>query len=307
MKRNKVINDNFELVVHTMTSRRGFLRKSAVAIAGISTLGFHTTACKTTSIDVFRVIAYNVLKCTGWPVENVKDKAEMPSRFIQELAKYKPDLINFSESPEESVVKQIAKQMDMNYTFFPSAGNWPGAILSRFKIVDSVNVPIVSGSRPEDLFTRHWGKATIQLDNDQSVIVHSVHLFPHDNPTSGEIRKREISLIIKSIQEDVDNHAKSIIVMGDLNHTPEMPEYQQWLNAGMVDTFAKAGIGEGLTVLPDKPRKRIDFILAKGSIANQILESRALFEGAFRTDTSDPKSFALSDHLPQFAIFELVK
>lgn len=301
------MNDNFEQAAHGTTSRRSFLKNSAFAVTGISALGLHISACEESSNDVFRVIAYNVLKCTGWPVENVRNKAEMPNRFIQELTKYEPDLINFSESPEESVVKQIAKHMNLNYTYFPSAGNWPGAILSRYKIVAPVNVPLVSGSRPEDLFTRHWGKATIQLDNNQSVVVHSVHLFPHDNPTSGEIRKREISLIIKSIQADFENHAKSIIIMGDLNHTPDMPEYQQWLNAGMVDTFAKSGIGEGLTVLPDKPHKRIDFILAKGFIANQILESRALFEGAFRIDTSDPKSFALSDHLPQFAIFEFVK
>jgi hypothetical protein len=37
--------------------------------------------------------------------------------------------------------------------------------------------------------------------------------------------------------------------------------------------------------------------------ANQIVESRPLFKGAFRLNIADENSFALSDHLPQLAVF----
>jgi hypothetical protein len=86
-----------------------------------------------------------------------------------------------------------------------------------------------------------------------------------------------------------------------------MPEYSQWVNAGFVDTFAQVGKGEGFTIRADEPSKRIDYILAHGPITGKISESRPLFEGAFRTNLFDPESFALSDHLPQYAVFKLGK
>ena len=43
--------------------------------------------------------------------------------------------------------------------------------------------------------------------------------------------------------------------------------------------------------------------MATGTIANQIVESRPLLEGAFRLNIADENSFALSDHLPQLAVF----
>ena len=290
-------------IIKQITSRRSFLGQSIVTMVGISTLGLpmYANNVKTTENHV-RMIAYNILKCNGWPSDKVKNKMQIPDLIAKELSKYSPDIINFSECPDETLVKRIAGQLNMNYIYFPSGGNWPGAILTHYKILDSVNVPVVSGVRPEDLFTRHWGKATIQLPNQESIIVNSVHLYPHDNPESAAIRKREISEIIKSIGKEIKNN--SIIVMGDLNHTPEWPEYAQWINAGFVDSFKEAGKGNGLTIQADLPTIRIDYVLARGPIAKQITESRALFEGAFRTNPSNPASFALSDHVPQFAEFK---
>jgi endonuclease/exonuclease/phosphatase family metal-dependent hydrolase len=291
-------------IAKQIISRRNFLGQSIITMVGVSSLGLPVCIGSSKTEDTLRIIAYNVLKCTGWPGENVKNKSLVPDLIAQELAKYSPDIINFSESPDESVVRRIADQLHMNYVYFPSGGNWPGAILTHYKIVDSANVPVITGIRPKDLFTRHWGKATIQLAKQKSIIVHSVHLYPHDNPVSAEIRKREISEILKSIENETKED-KSIIVMGDLNHTPDFPEYSQWMDAGFADTFKEAGTGDGLTIRADMPSKRIDYIFAHGLIAKQIIGSRALFEGAFRTNPSDPESFALSDHVPQFAEFRV--
>lgn len=285
-------------------SRRNFLGQSIITMIGVSTLGLQACTGGPKTEDTLRVIAYNILKCNGWPSENVKNKSQISDLIVQELSKYSPDIINFSEAPDKFLVKRIAEQLNMNYAYFPNGGNWPGAILTHYEILDSVNVPIVSGVRPVDLFTRHWGRVTIQLTKQKSLIVHSVHLYPQDNPVSAEIRKREISEILKSMEKEIDEN-KSIIVMGDLNHSPNMPEYSQWMDIGFVDSFKKAGKGDGLTVRADVPSKRIDYILAHGPIAKQIIGSRALFEGAFRTNPSDADSFALSDHLPQFTEFRV--
>ncbi len=294
---------NSKPLLQSAFSRREFLGKSVIATTGISLSGLYSCFSGSTKRNDLRVIAYNVYKCAGWPADKVTEKSQIPDLLAQELAQYEPDIINFSESPDEETVKKIAKQLGMNYAWFPSAGNWPGAILTRFEIIDSANVPIINGNRPDDLFTRHWGKATLRRHSGEVIVTHSVHLFPFDNQESREIRWREISKILDSAEEDINDN-KSVLVIGDLNHTPEMPEYTEWINAGWVDTFAKVGKGEGFTIRADEPGKRIDYILAHGPITNKISESRPLFEGAFRTDPSNPDSFALSDHLPQYAVFE---
>ena len=256
--------------------------------------------------SALRVIAYNVYDCTGWPKDRALAKkataaGQMPDRFAMELALYDPDIINFSESPSEEVVKQIAKRLGMNYVRFSSGGNWPGTLMSRFEIVDPKNVPLVEGERPKDLFTRHWGKATVNLPSGEPLVVHSAHLHPGAEPG---IRLREIPAMLESMKGDLDA-GRSMLLIGDLNHSPDTKEYKLWLDAGWTDTFTKVGKGEGLTIKADKPQWRIDYVMAAGPIAKQVIESRPLFEGAFRTNLADPTSFALSDHLPQLAAFEL--
>ena len=100
------------------------------------------------------------------------------------------------------------------------------------------------------------------------------------------------------------NAGRSMLLIGDLNHGPDTEEYKLWIDAGWVDTFAKVGEGKGLTIKADIPKWRIDYVLATGPIADQVIESRPLFEGAFRLSIADKESFALRDHLPQLATFQ---
>lgn len=95
-----------------------------------------------------------------------------------------------------------------------------------------------------------------------------------------------------------------MLLIGDLNHTPDAEEYRLWIDAGWVDTFAEVGRDDGATIKADTPDRRIDYVMAAGPIAQRINESKPLFEGAFRLNVGDPGSFALSDHLPQLAVFD---
>jgi endonuclease/exonuclease/phosphatase family metal-dependent hydrolase len=251
-----------------------------------------------------RVIAYNVFGGTGWPyqrrlAQETVAKGQMPKRLAMELALHDPDIVNFSESPAEEMTLEVAELLGMNHVRFPSGGKWPGTLLSRFEIAESKNVPL-NGERPKELFTRHWGRATLKLPDGEPLIVHSAHLFPGADRA---IRLREIQAIIAAMRPDV-NANRSVLLLGDLNHGPDTPEYKQWLDAGLVDTFAKVGQGKGLTITSDIPKSRIDYILARGPIASHVQESRPLFEGAFRLHINDKQSFALSDHLPLLTVFE---
>lgn len=285
-------------------TRRDILQKALLGGAALSAVDPRLLLASEPKQPPLRVIAYNVYVCTGWPKDRARAKeataaGQMPARFAMELALYKPDIINFSESPSEAIVAQIAEHLGMNHVRFPSGGNWPGTLLSRYEISDVKNCPVLEGERPKDLFTRHWGQATVKLPGGESIVVHSAHLHPSDS----SLRLREISAMTAAMQSDLEA-GRSLLLMGDLNHTPDTKEYQMWLDAGWIDTFTKAGQGDGLTIQADDPQRRIDYVLAAGPIAERIAESRPLFEGAFRTNPADAESFALSDHLPQLAVFE---
>lgn len=289
-------------------SRRRFITQSALAAAGIGILGSARMVEPAQQGSPIRAIAYNVLECKGWPSDieralNVAERGQIAQRFALELSLYDPDIIAFAESPDQSITDEIARLMGLHVTYFPSGGYWPGTLFSRFEIIDSTNVPMVEGSRPEDLFTRHWGKATLRLSPNETLTVYSAHLYPQNNPEGRALREREIAEILKATERDALN-GESILLIGDLNHTPDTPEYDLWMNAGWVDTHTTAGSGDGNTFRVDNPTRRIDYVMAYGPLAQRIADSRVLFEGAFRTNPDDPVSFALSDHLPVLADFK---
>jgi endonuclease/exonuclease/phosphatase family metal-dependent hydrolase len=226
----------------------------------------------------------------------------MTTRFALELALYQPDIITFQESPGEQVVAEIADKLGMaHHCFFHSGQAWPGAVISRYPIVEFKNCPLVSfDKRPAELFTRHWGRAVVQMPEEQ-LVVYSAHLFPGGG--SSARREPEVSEMLKVMKSDLQS-GRSMLFQGDLNHQPEGPEYQRWAEAGWVDTFAARGAGQPYTIPSDKVQARIDYVWAHGPIANRLRECRVLYEGAFRTNPDDPGSIALSDHVPVMATFE---
>ncbi|QEF98270.1 hypothetical protein Mal15_23200 [Stieleria maiorica] len=202
-------------------SRRQF---GATVAAGITTAG--TIFADDSRPQTLRVIAYNIFNLTGWPhqrrlAQQAVAKGQMAKRLAMELSLHEPDIISFSESPGEELTKEVAALLGMNHVRFPSGGSWPGTLLSKFEIIESQNAPVQS-ERPKELFTRHWGSATVKLPSGDPLVVHSAHLY----------------------------------------------------------------------------------VMAAGPIAERVTESRPLFEGAFRLNINDKESFALSDHLPQLAVFE---
>lgn len=281
-------------------SRRQF--SAALGAASLAATAIPAVAADKPS-QPLRVIAYNVYACKGWPDDRPRAKkavkqGQMARRLAMELALYEPDIVNFSESPSETIAKEVADHLGMHHVRFPSGGNWPGTLLSRYEITEPENVPL-GRERPKELFTRHWGRGVIKLPSGESLIVHSAHLYPGADP---KIRLQEIKAMLDAMNGDLAA-GRSMLLIGDLNHRPDTEEYKLWQDAGWVDTFAKVGEGDGLTIKADEPRSRIDYVLAAGPIAEQITESRPLFEGAFRVNVADKTSFALSDHLPQLAVF----
>lgn len=257
-----------------------------------------------------RTITYNILACRGYKQtdENKallgKARKQIPARIAMELALYEPDIVTFQESPAERIVAEIAERLGMNHTYFK--GGFPGAVLARFEIKDAVNKPLAPSTSAEDvkgLFTRHWGRAVLktgEATDGGELVIYSAHLHPAQD---GNVRAKEVPQIIAAMQADISSN-RSMIFQGDLNHSPDGPEYQQWVDAGLRDALAEKGDRDSLSFPSTEPRVYIDYIWTHGPLADRLAECRVLFEGAFRTNPADPKSFATSDHLPVLAIFD---
>lgn len=263
-------------------------------------------------------ISYNVMYFQGFPPDRASmrgspqpetEKAmvrrvreQIPLRIALELELYAPDIISLQEARGEENVAAIAKHLRMNYAFFPPSGpaDFPGAIITRYDIIEYQIRPVVEGACPPELFTRHWGRALLQTDMGK-VAVHTAHLLPFGN-RGAEVRRREISEILKSIERD-QSAGHLVLLLGDLNHPPTGPEYERWLNAGMVDTWVQNNAEVVFTIPSTHPRRRIDYIFANQQLADVLVHSRILYEGAFKTCKDAPASMALSDHLPVLAIF----
>lgn len=278
----------------------------------------------------FRSISYNVFNgCIGYLGINGKaltqnarssvlalarDMEQIPKRMMLELDLYRPNLINFSESADEATIIKMAGYSNLAYAHFPGGkdgkGNFPGTIFTDYKILSSQTRPFTDKQKDqEDLFTRHWGKALIESPGGNVISVHSAHLWPFKREAKDtDIRMREIDELVKSIEYDLKNEADSVLLQGDLNFSPDMQEYEKLNSVGFLkDTFVYGGKENGFGYTHDSivPAKRIDYIFAGGKLAENILDSRVLFQGNFRINNDDPYGFALSDHLPVMTDFKL--
>ncbi len=299
----------------TTIDRREFLATGGAAAVAASmaanplalAMPTASSAPKTSAANALCTISYNVLACRGF---NGKDgdsaavarmRPQIPARIALELALYKPDIVTFQESPREAVVADIAERMGMHHAYFPRG--FPGTVMSRFPIVEQQNCPLAPANgqqeRPRDLFTRHWGKAVLRTD-DGDLVVYTAHLYP--GADGHERRLREVPLMLAAMKDDIES-GRSMILQGDLNHTPEAAEYKSWVDAGLQDSYATKGVGQPLTIPSTTPRTRIDYVWTHGPLSARLRECRVLFEGDFRTNPDDSTSVALSDHIPVLAVF----
>ena len=280
--------------------RRSFLKQSTIGFAAASIYPA-TSFAQWFPEKKITTISYNVYQFKGYPeTDDTKPvlaamKSQMAERMALELALYNPHIISFQEAPSEEEVCKVAKLLDMNYVFFP--GGFPGAVLTKFDIVSSQNCPLVSIKSPGDLFSRHWGVATLKSAHDE-IKLYSIHM----HPSNDEIRSKEVAEVLKVIDDDLAKGRK-IILQGDFNHEPIQNEYELWNEAGMVDCYIKKGVEQRNTIKSTFPNRTVDYIMVNDALVKRLLRCRVLYEGNFRTNPMDERSVALSDHLPVMAEF----
>ena len=257
-----------------------------------------------------RFIQYNIRSFEGYATKwdrcaEVVKRGQMIERFALELSLYDPDVICLEEVPSEATAAALAKRLSMHYAHFKGGWRgegWPegisGAVLSKYPIIEAKIHPSLNWTeRPQDLFTRFWGRVVLDTPAGP-LVVHAMHGYHKDSA----IRLRELAEVLPVLSKDVQA-GRSVILMGDMNHEPDSPEYRQIAAAGLADSFAGM-TGIDLRTCPSTERKeRIDYIWSAGPISKRLKSAKVLFEGAFRTNPDDPDSYALSDHVPVLAVF----
>lgn len=249
-----------------------------------------------------RTIAYNVYGATGFPAPPDAADGSNAAAIAGELEGLDPTIVSFAEAPPKETVESIAVELGMDAAFFPSRGDWPGAICSAYPIASASPLQDELGALPEDLLTRHGGRAVLETPLGE-VVVYSLHLYPggaHDR------RIREIARVRQPIAADLTAD-RSVIVQGDLNHPPTGPEYLEWRLLGLTDAYAAAGTGPGATIKAHDPNRRIDYVLTDATLADRLTDARVIRSPPFGPgEPADelPGRF-LSDHLPVAATFDV--
>ncbi len=99
---------------------------------------------------------------------------------------------------------------------------------------------------------RGYVVATIETgDQTLNVIVTHLHHVEEDSV----LRVPQVQAIIATWANRTNT-----VLMGDMNATPDAPEMQLLRDAGLIDSFAEAGTGDGFTYASNRPYQRIDYI-----------------------------------------------
>jgi endonuclease/exonuclease/phosphatase family metal-dependent hydrolase len=128
----------------------------------------------------------------------------------------------------------------------------------------------------------------LSLDG-RPVLLFDVHFSsgPELRPT----RTEQGGVLLGMLPPDVP-----VVVAGDLNDTPDSPLLTRIVDAGFVDAWVVAGGGgPGNTIPANEPRRRIDYVLARGLA---VLDADV-------PDDLGPAMSGLSDHRPVVAALRL--
>ncbi|HEX2994833.1 MAG TPA: endonuclease/exonuclease/phosphatase family protein, partial [Anaerolineales bacterium] len=221
--------------------------------------------------ETLTVLSYNI-----WFGENI----DQALSEIKELKTQKELDIILLQEMDEVGVEQIARELQLNYVYFPAAieptedKNFGNAILSRWRIIDSQKL-ILPHKSLSNRMNRIATRATIRI-HGMDILIYSLHT--ESVFTLPQFRKDQYTTVLN----DIDPDAKFVIIGGDFNSFTEADVknveavYRQ---AG----FMRASEASGYTIIKYGMQVASDHIFTKGF----TVEEAGKMTGA-----------AASDHLP---------
>ena len=127
---------------------------------------------------------------------------------------------------------------------------WGNALLSRYPVVNHGWGPLpLAGT----LLARGYLWAQFEVGMDGPFLVIATHL--HHIEAEHEPRLAQVPVLL-----DFWNGSPLSLILGDMNSLPGFPEMDLIAQAGFIDSWAEAGLGEGLSWPAADPFERIDWI-----------------------------------------------
>ena len=185
------------------------------------------------------------------------------STITDEIRRWRADVVLLQEvdrgrawTGRVDMPATLADALGTSWTFGAnvrrSATNQYGtAILSRFPIKDSRNVPLPA---PPGTQQRGLLSATIDVKGTE-VSVYNTHL----ENTSSAARLQQMRVIAQVLASD----PRPMVLGGDLNSRPGSP-VMDLATTQLTDTWPEVGLGTGYTHSARNPRSRIDYLLHDG-------------------------------------------
>ncbi|HMB23940.1 MAG TPA: endonuclease/exonuclease/phosphatase family protein [Anaerolineales bacterium] len=221
--------------------------------------------------ETLTVLSYNI-----WFGENI----DQALSELKEIESQKELDILLLQEMDEVGVEQIARELQLNYIYFPAAieptydKNFGNAILSRWEIVDSQKL-ILPHKSLSNRMNRTATRATIQI-HGMDILVYSLHT--ESVFTIPQFREDQYTTVLN----DIDPEAKFVIVGGDFNSFTETDVEnveKVYRQAG----FIRASEASGYTIIKYGMKVASDHIFTKGFTVEE-------------TDTMTEAT--ASDHLP---------
>ena len=167
----------------------------------------------------------------------------------------------------------LARRLGMAYVWGPTAdAQWGNALLSLYPILEAATRPL-----PPDtlLLRRGYLRAEIDLGSETLTVI-ATHL--HHRGDGSDIRQAQTAVLL-----DEWNNAPRTVLLGDLNATPDTPEIQMLVRAGLVSVTQSLPPAQAFTFPSPDPNRQIDYIWTSPDLAVSGLDI--------------PQTTA-SDHLP---------
>lgn len=218
----------------------------------------------------------------------IRERLELVAQEIESLD---ADIVLLQEAawtPKTGLVaRRLAERLGMNYVYARANGNrWAilfeegEAVLSRFPLEDA-GVQLLA-PRPAPFEQRIALYATACTPIGPLTVV-SVHLTTQEHPEASAGQVAFLAQWVKGLA------SRPVIIAGDFNATPDMPQIQRLEEAGWVDVWRAAHPDmegftccvESLTAGPQEPlEKRIDYIFLAGEGAAElrVVEARRAFD-----------------------------
>ncbi len=139
---------------------------------------------------------------------------------------------------------------------------WGIAILTKYPILEHGY-----GDLPSlyTLIDRSYQWAQLDVGSESPVNVIGTHL--HHVGNEGEIRLAQVEVLLAAWDDQPHT-----LLLGDLNARPWDPELKPLFDAGFIDSWAEAGVGDGLTFISNDPFQRIDWIWHTQDLATEEVE-----------------------------------